>query len=184
MDRAGKVGPESQWPRDAVPVRGFSVASSNHWTATGAINAAIEVGFRGPPLPFWFVCEDDGIACLLHRAAWLMRTRSGRTRRNVEIASRRQTDLAADVRRDLVVATARLLFSCGLLGPHKVLDRYEDMREGGCVSPVNADLPQSPTLPSEPPPSLAQSINRSLLDILACHSRALVFSEYVDAKGG
>src|SRR5688500_7643616 len=51
IDRARKLGVECEWPRDAVVVCSFGDASANHSTATGAINAAIQVGFRGLPLP-------------------------------------------------------------------------------------------------------------------------------------
>ncbi|MFC4950539.1 thiamine pyrophosphate-dependent enzyme [Pseudonocardia sp. GCM10023141] len=59
--RAAKLGVEGGWPADAVTVCSFGDASANHSTAAGAINAAIQVGFRGLPMPLLLVCEDNGI---------------------------------------------------------------------------------------------------------------------------
>jgi 2-oxoisovalerate dehydrogenase E1 component len=61
IDRAAKLGVESEWPRDSVTVCSFGDASANHSTATGAVNAAIQVGSRGLRLPLLFVCEDNGL---------------------------------------------------------------------------------------------------------------------------
>jgi 2-oxoisovalerate dehydrogenase E1 component len=61
IDRARKLGLESAWPRDAIAVTSFGDASANHSTATGAINAACHVAYRGLPMPALFVCEDNGI---------------------------------------------------------------------------------------------------------------------------
>ena len=61
IDRARKIGCPSPWPADAVVVCSFGDASANHSTAAGAINAAIQIGFRRLPLPLLLVCEDNGI---------------------------------------------------------------------------------------------------------------------------
>ncbi len=60
-DRAAKLGVGGPWPRDAVTVCSFGDASANHSTATGAINAAIQVASRGLPVPLMLVCEDNGL---------------------------------------------------------------------------------------------------------------------------
>lgn len=49
-----------EWPTDAVVTCSFGDASANHSTTTGAINTAINAGFRGLPAPILFVCEDNG----------------------------------------------------------------------------------------------------------------------------
>ena len=60
IDRARKLGVDGEWPRDAVTVCSFGDASANHSTAVGAINAAVQVAFRGLPLPLRLVGEWDG----------------------------------------------------------------------------------------------------------------------------
>jgi 2-oxoisovalerate dehydrogenase E1 component len=61
IQRARKLGIPGVWPSDAVTVCSFGDASANHSTATGAINAAIYVGYQGLPMPLLFVCEDNGV---------------------------------------------------------------------------------------------------------------------------
>ena len=61
VERARKIGCPAPWPDDAVVVCSFGDASVNHSTAAGAINSAIQIGFRGLPLPLLLVCEDNGI---------------------------------------------------------------------------------------------------------------------------
>jgi 2-oxoisovalerate dehydrogenase E1 component len=269
IDRARRLGVAGAWPRDAVTVCSFGDASANHSTAVGAINAAIQVGFRGLPLPLLFVCEDNGIGisvptpsgwvasayssrpglqyfatdgCDLadavdtsRRAAdWVRRYRRpaflhlrtvrlmGHAGSDVENAYRRAEEIGADLERDPLLGTARLLVECGVLSPGEVLDRYEATRarvlalaeevtglpQLGSAAQVMAPIaPASPaavarvaaeaaaperraelfgaTLPEqEPPLTLAQSLNRALVDVLARHRGALVFGEDVAVKGG
>jgi len=61
LERAAKLGVTSEWPADSVVVCSFGDASANHSTAVGAINTALQLGFRGLPLPLLLVCEDNGI---------------------------------------------------------------------------------------------------------------------------
>jgi 2-oxoisovalerate dehydrogenase E1 component len=61
IDRMKRLGLESDLPRDAVVVCTFGDASSNHSTATGAINAACWASFQNVPVPVLWVCEDNGI---------------------------------------------------------------------------------------------------------------------------
>lgn len=258
IDRARKLGVECEWPRDAVVVCSFGDASANHSTATGAINAAIQVGFRGLPLPLLFVCEDNGIGisvptpsgwvahaygsrpgleyfaadgCDLADAAataqaaadWVRKHRRPaflhlRTVRlmahagsDVEKSYRRAEDIAADLRRDPLLGTARLLVEAGVLSPSEVLDRYEATRaEVLALAEELAEEPQlesaeavmRPLASSTPgevarvalsapregapnsPLTVAQGINRALQDVLAVHPGALVFGEDVGVKGG
>jgi len=63
LRRAYRIAPAEaapQWPADAIVVTSFGDASANHSTATGAINTAINSGYRGLPVPVLFVCEDNG----------------------------------------------------------------------------------------------------------------------------
>jgi 2-oxoisovalerate dehydrogenase E1 component len=61
INRGAKLGVPGPWPRDSVTVCSFGDASANHSTAAGAINAAVQIGARGLPLPLLLVCEDNGI---------------------------------------------------------------------------------------------------------------------------
>ncbi len=269
IDRVRKLGLTGEYPRDAVVVCSFGDASANHSTAAGAVNAAVQVGFRGLPMPLLLVCEDNGIGISVptpqgwvahaygsrpgleyfaadgadlvdavqtsRRATdWVRRHRRpaflhlrtvrlmGHAGTDVESAYRRAEQIAADLRRDPLLGTARLLVDAGVLTPAEVLDRYEATRARvldvarevaelprlGSAAEVMAPLaPATPdevarvaagaapperraalfggTLPEdEPPMTLAQSINRALLDVLARHPGALVFGEDVAAKGG
>ena len=265
--RAAKLGLQSEWPSDAVTVCSFGDASANHSTATGAVNAAISVAYRGLPMPLLLVCEDNGIGIsvptpegwVAHAygsrpgleyfaadgcdlvdavqtaaaaASWVRRHRTPaflhlRTVRlmahagtDVETGYRRAEQIAADLRADPLLATARLLVAAGVLGPAEVLDRYEGTRAhvravaeqvvhlprlASATAVAAALAPRTPdrvaevaaqasdrraalfgaTLPEhEPPLTLAQSLNRALLDGLATHPGALVFGEDVAVKGG
>ncbi|WP_141575987.1 thiamine pyrophosphate-dependent enzyme [Actinomadura sp. WMMA1423] len=72
IERAARLGLDSPWPRDAVTVCGFGDASANHSTAAGAINAAVNCGYQGLPLPLLFVCEDNGLGISVRTApGWI-----------------------------------------------------------------------------------------------------------------
>jgi 2-oxoisovalerate dehydrogenase E1 component len=269
IDRARKLGVDGEWPRDAVTVCSFGDASANHSTAVGAINAAVQVGFRGLPMPLLLVCEDNGIgisvptprnwiahaygsrpgleyfaadgsdlidafATSLRAAQWVRQHRRpaflhlrtvrlmGHAGSDVESSYRSREAIVADLRRDPLLGTARLLVDCGVLSPTDVLDRYEAMRNRVLsIAREVAELPQlhssaqvsaplAPATPTEvarvaseaaprahreqlfrgalpeqePPLTLAQSLNRALVDVLARHPGAMVFGEDVAVKGG
>lgn len=269
IDRAARLGVDGHWPRDAVAVCTFGDASANHSTATGAINAAIGVGFRGLGMPLLLVCEDNGLgisvptpsgwivhaygsrpgleyfaadgcdlvdavetACRAatwvrtHRRPALLHLRTvrlmGHAGSDVEAGYRRPDAIAADLARDPLLGTARLLVDAQVLTVDEVLARYEAKRaqvltiarevaelpQLGSAAAVMASLapahpdavaaraatPAAPpvrerlfgaVLPEdEAPLTLAQAINRSLLDVLAAYPGALVFGEDVAAKGG
>ncbi len=59
LHRARRLGVAGEWPADSVVVCSFGDASANHSTAVGAINSAINAGYRGLPVPVLFVCEDN-----------------------------------------------------------------------------------------------------------------------------
>ena len=269
IDRAAKLGVDGQWPRDSVTVCSFGDASANHSTATGAVNAAVQVGARGLPLPLLFVCEDNGIGisvptpaewiaqaygqrpglhyvtadgCDLTQAVdaareaadWVRRHRRpaflhlrtvrlmGHAGSDLESAYRRPNAIAADMARDPLIGTARLLIRSGVLDADEVVSRYEatrkrvlavagetaDARRLASAREVMATLTASSpdgvaalaatpapaearahlfggTLPEHTgPQTLAQSINRSLMDVLAREPGAIVFGEDVAVKGG
>ncbi|SNS38024.1 thiamine pyrophosphate-dependent enzyme [Actinomadura mexicana] len=72
IERAARLGLDSPWPRDAITVCSFGDASANHSTATGAVNAAVNCGHQGLPLPLLLVCEDNGIGISVRTApGWI-----------------------------------------------------------------------------------------------------------------
>ncbi len=176
IGRAARLGVPSAWPADAVAVCSFGDASANHSTATGAINAAIQVAYRGLPLPLLLVCEDNGLGISVptpagwiahaygsrpgleyvaadgcdpaaavaaaHRAVEIVRRHRRpvflhlRTVRlmahagtDLETAYRRSADIAADLARDPLLGTARLLVASGTRTAEQVLARYEEIRD-------------------------------------------------------
>lgn len=269
LDRARKLGAATPWPADALVVCSFGDASANHSTATGAINAAIQVGFRGLPLPLLLVCEDNGLGISVptpagwiphayadrpglawfsadgadlvevddvarsaadwvreHRRPAFLHLRTvrlmGHAGSDVESAYRAHPAIVADLARDPLLGTATALVDAGVLTPGQVRDRYEEVRatvraaadevigspQLGSAAAVMAPLaPATPdavaaaatrlapprrraalfggTLPErEGPLTLAQAVNRALLDVLGAHGGALVFGEDVAVKGG
>jgi len=83
IERAGKLGVDSgvgtEWPTDSVVVCSFGDASANHSTAVGAINTALQLRYRGLPLPLLLVCEDNGIGISVPTPdGWIERAYSGR----------------------------------------------------------------------------------------------------------
>jgi 2-oxoisovalerate dehydrogenase E1 component len=129
---------------------------------------------------------------------------------DVESAYRTPAEVSAEYDRDPVLCTAKLLIERGLLSPAEVLDRYEHKRtEVIGVAREVSDLPQlhSARAVMKPlrearrdaarsgvsvaggtaddgPMTLAQAINRALLDVLTDYPGALVFGEDVARKGG
>ncbi|MDN5798052.1 MAG: thiamine pyrophosphate-dependent enzyme [Intrasporangium sp.] len=141
---------------------------------------------------------------------------------DVETAYRAFGDMEADLERDPLVGTARLLASAGVVSPEALLTRYEAIgAEVSCVADevateghlssaaevmaplaprhadrIAAEVSRSAERPDrlaafggrlpedEPPLTLAQSINRTLVDELALRPEMLVFGEDVAVKGG
>ena len=66
MDRHNRRAFSPDIPEDAIAVCSFGDASSNHSTATGAINAACWAAHQNLPVPVLFVCEDNGLGISVH----------------------------------------------------------------------------------------------------------------------
>jgi 2-oxoisovalerate dehydrogenase E1 component len=66
MDRRNRRDFSPDIPADAITVCTFGDASSNHSTATGAINAACWAAHQNLPIPVLFVCEDNGLGISVH----------------------------------------------------------------------------------------------------------------------
>ncbi len=72
IGRAARLGIESPWPADALTVCSFGDASSNHASATAAINTALHCAHQRLPLPLLFVCEDNGLGISVRTpAGWV-----------------------------------------------------------------------------------------------------------------
>ncbi|MGK8490794.1 thiamine pyrophosphate-dependent enzyme [Nocardia asiatica] len=98
-----------------------------------------------------------------HRAPAFLRLRTvrllGHAGSDVETAYRRPAEIAADLARDPVAATARLLIECGVATPAELLDRYADLgrrvartAEFVCAEPklTSAAAVIAPIAPSRP----------------------------------
>jgi 2-oxoisovalerate dehydrogenase E1 component len=139
---------------------------------------------------------------------------------DVESAYRTPRELAADLDRDPLLATAKVLVDAGLADPDELLGRYETIREHVLKLALESTRrprlrsarevmePLAPRRPiqvaaqaarqatgraelfGETPPeregplTLAQTINRTLTDILGAHPETMLFGEDVARKGG
>ncbi|MGW4532735.1 thiamine pyrophosphate-dependent enzyme [Nocardia sp. NPDC004340] len=130
---------------------------------------------------------------------------------DVESAYRRPADMAADLRRDPVAATARLLVTTGVATRDAILARYDEIAEQVAKSADSAwHEPKlgsaaevlTPLAPAHPstvridalrstegpengdPLTLAQAVNKTLAHLLARDPDVLVFGEDVGRKGG
>ena len=130
-----------------------------------------------------------------------------------EPAYRKPDEITADFERDPVLCTAQLLVRAGVLTPQQVLDRYEAKRDEiltlatevcefaqldsarAVMTPLRAGLDdaaaaveaaaaQSNSRAGETQLSVAQAINRALLDVLEDQPGAVLFGEDVARKGG
>jgi 2-oxoisovalerate dehydrogenase E1 component len=128
---------------------------------------------------------------------------------DVETGYRTPAEVAADLDRDPLVGTARLLVECGALTPDEVLGRYRATQdavraaaaEALATRPLeSADEVVAPLAPRGPrrlaaearacattppePVTVAQAVNRTLAELLERHPEMLVFGEDVGRKGG
>ncbi|MFD0735187.1 thiamine pyrophosphate-dependent enzyme [Planotetraspora mira] len=140
---------------------------------------------------------------------------------DVEIGYRTRKEIALDLERDPLVATARLLVEGGLAEPDELLSRYEAEREHiiklamECTRRprlTTAEEVMAPLAPRDPEAvaaeiaraaltevrdrtfgtlpelegklTLAQSVNRTLADMMALDPGVMVFGEDVARKGG
>lgn len=129
---------------------------------------------------------------------------------DVELGYRTATEIAEDLERDPLLATAAYAVEHGLLSPGEVLDRYEAVRRkvmeeaklvigerrlesrGEVVRPIAR--PEPVAAPPEQPAyllverdhglTLAQAINTALGEVLDARPHAVVFGEDVGVKGG
>jgi len=208
---------------------GISVRTAPGW---------IEAAQKGRPQVKYFHADGADLAAVydtaLEAAAWARDRRrpaflhlsvvrfGGHAGSDVESGYRGRAEIAADLDRDPLLGTARLLVACGALTPSEVLARYEASAER--IMALAAEVTSAPRLssagqvmaplaPRRPavaaanaaryaPPSvrgqafagrrpedgdpltLAQTINATLADALACRPEMLVFGEDVGRKGG
>ncbi|MGW7406172.1 thiamine pyrophosphate-dependent enzyme [Streptomyces sp. NPDC054833] len=132
---------------------------------------------------------------------------------DAEAAYRMPSEVAADLQRDPLLATARLLTTTGVLTPQQVLERYDEAAGrvfavakealdseplttaaeiAAPVAPRRPDLvaasarrtSEPPTAPVGEPVTVAQAINHTLADLLGSYPEMVVFGEDVGRKGG
>ncbi|AZQ39024.1 MFS transporter [Streptomyces cyaneochromogenes] len=132
---------------------------------------------------------------------------------DAEAAYRVPSEVAADLRRDPLPATARLLTTTGVLTPQQVLDRYDEVagrvfavakealdseplttatQIAAPIAPRRPDLvaaaarrtSEPPAVPVGEPVTIAQAITHTLADLLSSHPEMVVFGEDVGRKGG
>ncbi|KAB2348321.1 thiamine pyrophosphate-dependent enzyme [Actinomadura rudentiformis] len=147
-----------------------------------------------------FVREQRRPAFLHLKTVRLM----GHAGSDVESAYRTPAEIAAEQAGDPLLGTAKLLVDHGVATPDEIIALYETKRDE--VMAIAAEVAQVPRLrsarevmaplapprPAMTPPSkpsqqaltLAQSINRTLDDLLASVPELLVFGEDVARKGG
>ncbi|MFE5285749.1 thiamine pyrophosphate-dependent enzyme [Nocardia sp. NPDC056611] len=152
-----------------------------------------------------------------HRTPAFLRLRTvrllGHAGSDVESAYRRPADMAADLRRDPVAATARLLVTAGVATPGAILARHDEIAEQVAKAADSAwhepklgsaaEI-QAPLAPARPaavradalrgtegpesvhgdPLTLAQAVNQTMAHLLARDPDVLVFGEDVGRKGG
>lgn len=159
-------------------------------------------------------------------AAWVRRRRRpaflhlrmvrlmGHAGSDYEAAYRRPDEIAADLARDPLLCTAKLLIRAGALTPDEVLQRYEAMRSTvtalaeqaarasrldsahAVMSPLRESMREAlcatpaslaaSVRSGDPgaPVTVAQAINQALHDVLDRYPQAMVFGEDVARKGG
>ncbi|MCV7223138.1 thiamine pyrophosphate-dependent enzyme [Mycolicibacterium elephantis] len=159
-------------------------------------------------------------------AAWVRRRRRpaflhlrmvrlmGHAGSDYEAAYRRPDEIAADLARDPLLCTAKLLIRAGASTPDEVLRRYEAMRSTvtalaeqaarasrldsahAVISPLRESMREAlcatpaslvaSVRSGDPgaPVTVAQAINQALHDVLSRYPQAMVFGEDVARKGG
>ncbi|MFJ9538309.1 thiamine pyrophosphate-dependent enzyme [Streptomyces sp. NPDC101225] len=132
---------------------------------------------------------------------------------DAEAAYRTPSDVTADLERDPLLATARLLTASGALTPRQVLDRYDAVgsrvfavakealeseplttaeqitaplapRRPALVASTARHRTETSTAPVGEPVTVAQSLTHTLADLLGAHPEMVVFGEDVGRKGG
>ena len=207
---------------------GISVPTPTGWVATSLSarpGLRYEAADGADPVAVFDITEDlaDWVRSSGKPAVLHLRTvrYGGHAGTDVETAYRSAAAIRADLERDPLLATARVLVGHGCATADGIVERYLDGRADvraaadeltGCrplQSAAEVMVPLSPrrpaavaervTLAASPderaawfgrlpedagPLTLAESINRTLGDLLAADPRVLVFGEDVGAKGG
>ncbi|KMO83610.1 MFS transporter [Mycolicibacterium chubuense] len=155
-----------------------------------------------------YVREQRRPAFLHLRTVRLM----GHAGSDYEPGYRRGDEIAADYSRDPVLCTARLIIEAGVLSPQQVLDAYEHKRSEvqslatevaeyaqldsahAVMAPLrnafedavtaSRDTAVDTPVSDRAPVTVAQAINRALLEVLSTRPGAMVFGEDVGRKGG
>jgi 2-oxoisovalerate dehydrogenase E1 component len=167
---------------------GISVRTPAGWVAAAQ---------SGRPGVRYFQADGASLAAVydtaLAAAAWVRERRApaflhlsvirlgGHAGSDVESAYRSMAELAAELARDPLLGTARLLVCSGLLGPDEVLDRYEAARDQ--VHAIAAQIAGSPRL-SSPGQIMAPLAPRDPAAVAAAAGRAAAGPGRLRAFGG
>nr|WP_260859528.1 transketolase C-terminal domain-containing protein [Streptomyces cupreus] len=132
---------------------------------------------------------------------------------DAEAAYRTPSQVTADLERDPLLATARLLTTTGVRTPQQILDRYDEVggrvfafakealdseplttatqiaapiapRRPGLVAAAARRTSEPSAVPVDEPVTVAQAITHTLADLLGSHPEMVVFGEDVGRKGG
>ena len=207
---------------------GISVPTPAGWVATSLSarpGLRYEAADGADPVGVFDIAEDlaDWVRSSGRPAVLHLRTvrYGGHAGTDVETAYRTAAGIRADLERDPLLATARVLVEHGCATADGIVERYLDGRAdvraaadelAGCRPLLSAAEVMTPLSPRRPaavaeraiiaaspderaaffgrlpeatgPLTLAESINRTLGDLLAADPRVLVFGEDVGAKGG
>ncbi len=207
---------------------GISVPTPAGWVATSLSarpGLRYEAADGADPVGVFDITEDlaDWVRSSGRPAVLHLRTvrYGGHAGTDVETAYRTAAGIRADLERDPLLATARVLVEHGCATADGIVERYLDGRAdvraaadelAGCRPLQSAAEVMTPLSPRRPaavaeravvaaspderaaffgrlpedsgPLTLAESINRTLGDLLAADPRVLVFGEDVGAKGG
>ncbi|WP_231645126.1 thiamine pyrophosphate-dependent enzyme [Sciscionella sediminilitoris] len=141
--------------------------------------------------------RSQGKPALLHLSTVRLFGHAGS---DVEAGYRSGSDIRADLERDPLLATARLLAGTGTK-PAELLERYDRITaevdavaeevaaepkltdRAAITAPLATAVPPMPERPGAEPATLAQGINSALAELLA-DPKTLVFGEDVARKGG
>jgi 2-oxoisovalerate dehydrogenase E1 component len=102
LERAKRIGVDSEWKEDAIVVCSFGDASVNHATAQAGLNSSAHFAHQGLPLPLLWVCEDNGIGISVRSPhGWVESALRARTQLRYEYAPGDDPELALEVAQEL-----------------------------------------------------------------------------------
>jgi 2-oxoisovalerate dehydrogenase E1 component len=102
LERAVRIGVETEWEEGAIVVCSFGDASVNHATAQAALNSSAYFAHQGLPLPLLWVCEDNGIGISVRSPqGWVESALRARAQLRYEFAPGDDPELVLEVAQEL-----------------------------------------------------------------------------------